>query len=164
MINCFLFCFNSAFNVSLRRYIEGYSKPNAIVLRVVLALLIVLDERALFKALGPALTAIPADAAAVWALARRAIDLNMRSPAYIVARMQAFKRGDTPGGGGGGDVGRRLRAAEEIIGDVSYKEARQGSHAAAILWKWVLLVLAERKVDADAAADATADRDQGAAC
>ena len=163
MIKCFPFCFNFAFNFSLRRYTKGYTKPNAIVLRVVLALLIVLDERALFKALGPSLTAIPADAAALWTSCRKAIDLNMRSPAYIVARMQAFKRGSTPGGGGGGgggDVARRLRAAEEIIGDVSYKEARQGSHAAAILWKWVLLVLAERKVDADAASD----RDGGAAC
>eukprot|EP00976_Prorocentrum_cordatum_P052723 1063478-Prorocentrum_minimum.AAC.2 len=37
----------------------------------------------------------------------------------------------------------------EPLHDITYKYAKRGSMAAAVSWKWVLLVLAERRMDAN---------------
>jgi len=34
-----------------------------------------------------------------------------------------------------------------VLQDITYKYAKRGSMAAAVSWKWVLLVLAERRMD-----------------
>ena len=48
----------------------------------------------------------------------------------------------------GGTVhGFRGAGAESLMQDITYKYAKRGSMAAAVSWKWVLLVLAERRMD-----------------
>ena len=63
------------------------------VLVIVVALLLLLGETSIYQYLGERLDQVPSETRSLWMAARKALDLNMRSPTYIVKRMQVLPPG-----------------------------------------------------------------------
>jgi hypothetical protein len=134
------------------------------VLVIVVALLLLLGETSIYQYLGESLCQVPVNTQSLWNAARKALDLNMRSPHYIVRRMQAVKQGRCQPlsekektllfvlfgakGSPQGVLELRVQACEALMRDITYQYAKRGSMAAACIWKWILLTLAESHIAA----------------
>ncbi|KAK3269857.1 hypothetical protein CYMTET_21716, partial [Cymbomonas tetramitiformis] len=124
--------------------IKRYNNPPRLVVMVACAMLLLVDERQIDPYLGDNLDRFPNDRRSLWMIARKTIDLNMRSPMYIIKRMNNVKQ---QGRLQSENQDLRWAAAEKIVSDISHKDAKRSSLAAGILWKWVLLVIAEHKIE-----------------
>jgi len=125
--------------------IKGYASPPKQVVVIMVSLMLLVGETTVYQYLGKNLDRLPVDLKSIWFVVRKAIDLNMRSPKYIVKRMQDVKR-HAPGSQDD-LMDMRYAAVEKLMQDITYKYAKRGSMAAAVSWKWVLLVVAERRMD-----------------
>ncbi|KAK3236525.1 hypothetical protein CYMTET_53342, partial [Cymbomonas tetramitiformis] len=123
--------------------IKRYSCPPKLVMMVVTATMLVLDERTILPLLGDDFATLPSNRRTLWSVMRKAIDLQERSPQYMLTRMQQLLEGNT---GDDSDQHARWTAAERIIRGITAEGARNSSLATGVLWKWVVLVLSESKV------------------
>jgi len=127
--------------------IKRYASPPRTVVTVMASLFLILNDKAVCEQLGKKRT-IPDDTKPLWITMRKAIDLSMVSPNYLVKRMKNMKRVAKENKGESAQEDR-FTAAEKLVQDITYKGAKKSSRAAAIIWKWILLVSAEGKLSTE---------------
>ena len=132
----------------LRRFLaelRAYRKPPGSVMKIACALFLLLGDKTVTAHLKGGTGGIPPDTGALWSDIVRGIVLMPTKPDYLVLRME--KARSVPANDS------QRKGAMDLVADISYDDARGGSKAAAALWKWVLLVIAEQEKAVRAAAE-----------
>ncbi|XRB03206.1 hypothetical protein NFJ02_16g25600 [Pycnococcus provasolii] len=124
----------------LRRFLaelRAYKRPPPLIVKITSALFLLLGDDAVTRHLKGGTGDIPADTTNLWSDMVRGIVLMPTKPEYLVHRMELAKSHPA-------DTAQR-KGATDLLSDVSYSDARGGSKAAAAIWKWCLLVIAEQE-------------------
>ena len=116
--------------------IKSYAKPPKQVVQVILCTFMLLGypgiDRYLTKELG-----MPHDIRALWAFLRKGISLEKPSPKYLPPRMsrlaEILPKVPLPDW--------QYHGSKKSLEDITHIDAKQGSHATALLRKWCLAMI-----------------------
>ncbi|KAK3285891.1 hypothetical protein CYMTET_6523 [Cymbomonas tetramitiformis] len=124
--------------------IKRYPNPPQAVLRIVVSLMLLLDEQDVKKMLdGPDLN-LPSDTKPLWMATRKKIVLDACDAEYVVGKMTGIK--DSKVYAAGKKVQSRFAACRKLIGGITHDEALKGSLATALLRRWEVAMIIQREL------------------
>lgn len=124
--------------------IKRYPNPPQAVLRIVVSLMLLLDEQDVKKMLEGQDLNLPSDTKPLWMATRKKIVLDACDPEYVVGKMTCIK--DSKVYATGKKVQSRFAACRKLIGGITHDEALKGSLATALLRRWEVAMIIQREL------------------